>query len=177
MLAHETFLLDANVFIEPKNRYYPFDIFPGYWEFLSQELGGESVKSIEHVYDELLKGTDELSTWAKQLGRKSFEGCSNDSEVFSKYLEVADYVGSLEGENQGQKRKSAIDAFLREGVADPWLVAHASVYDETIVTQEVSHSLKVSKVSLVDVCDYFGVRHIEVVSFLREAKARFVLQP
>lgn len=28
------FLLDANVFIEAKNRYYGFDICPGFWRWL-----------------------------------------------------------------------------------------------------------------------------------------------
>lgn len=35
----ETLLLDSNVFIEPKNRSYPFDVFPGYWQFLQEEMG------------------------------------------------------------------------------------------------------------------------------------------
>lgn len=50
----EAFLLDANVFIEPmfidpKNRWYPFDVVPGYWDFLQRELGGAHVRSVVHV--------------------------------------------------------------------------------------------------------------------------------
>lgn len=172
----EVFLLDTNVFIEPKSRWYPFDVVPGYWDFLRQELGGEHVRSIVHVYNELQGHADELSDWAKRIGRKQFEDCADDSGVFLRYLEVASYVQSLEGDKPGQKRRSAIEEFLREGVADPWLVAHASVYGETLVTQEVRHQLKLSKVSLVDICNHFEVRHIEVVSFLREAKAVFDLR-
>ena len=56
MQFRSTFLLDTNVFIEPKNRFYPFDIVPGYWDLLEKELGGDSVQSIMKVYDE----TDEV---------------------------------------------------------------------------------------------------------------------
>lgn len=28
------YLLDANVFIEAKNRYYGFDLAPGFWDWL-----------------------------------------------------------------------------------------------------------------------------------------------
>ncbi len=28
------YLFDANVFIEAKNRYYAFDICPGFWEWM-----------------------------------------------------------------------------------------------------------------------------------------------
>lgn len=172
----EAFLLDANVFIEPKNRWYPFDVVPGYWDFLRRELGGEHVRSVVHVYEELQGHTDDLSDWAKGIGRKAFEDCADDPEVFASYLEVSSYVRSLEGSRPGQKQRSAIDEFLREGVADPWLVARARVYGETVVTQEFSRPLKLSKVSLADVCGHFEVRHIEVVSFLRRAKAVFELR-
>lgn len=75
---------------------------------------------------------------------------------------------------------SPSEAFLLDanvlGVADPWLVARARVYGETVVTQEVSRPSKLSKVSLADVCDHFEVNHIEVVPFLRRAKAVFELR-
>ncbi len=172
---NEVFLLDANVFIEPKNRFYPFDVFPGYWAFLLQELGGEHVKSIMHVYDELMGHEDDLSEWAKKLGRKRFEDCANDATVFTRYLEVASYVRSLEGAGRKQKRRGAIEEFLQDGVAHPWLVARASVYGETVVTMEASRLQKQTKVSLVDVCHHFDVKCSEVVPFLRRSKARFEL--
>ncbi len=30
------YLLDANVFIDAKNRYYGFDIVPAFWDWLQQ---------------------------------------------------------------------------------------------------------------------------------------------
>lgn len=174
--SNEIFLLDSNVFIEPKNRFYPFDIFPGYWRFLLEELGGERVRSITHVYDELMGHEDDLSNWARQLGRNRFEDCAGDEEVFMRYLEISSYVRSLEGNGICGKRRSAIEDFLRDGAADPWLVAHASIYGETLVTMEASRIHKQTKVSLVDVCSHFEVKCSEIVPFLRRSKARFELK-
>ena len=50
------YLLDANVFIQAKRFHYPFDIFPGYWEWLDREMEDGSVFSIVPIYDELTAG-------------------------------------------------------------------------------------------------------------------------
>jgi len=62
------YLLDANVFIEAKNRYYGFDFCPAFWDWLvMQNLTGK-VASIEKVADELKVGKDELAIWAEERG-------------------------------------------------------------------------------------------------------------
>lgn len=43
------------------------------------------------------------------------------------------------------------------------------------MTQE-QHRSKGKKVSLVDVCDHFGIYHVNVFEFLRSEKAIFVFQ-
>lgn len=50
------FLIDANILIEAKNRYYAFDIAPGFWVWLNQAHQVGVVCSIEAVRDELLEG-------------------------------------------------------------------------------------------------------------------------
>ena len=111
---NEVFLLDANVFIEPKNRFYPFDVFPGYWAFLLQELGGEHVKSIMHVYDELMGHEDDLSDWTKKLGRKRFEDCANDATVCS--LPRSGLLCAL----LGGYRQKAEASWCHRGVSEGW---------------------------------------------------------
>lgn len=169
------FLLDSNVFIEPKNTYYPFDLVPGYWDFLSQEIGGPRIRSITHVYDELAGFGDDLSVWIKSIGRQRFDDCLNDGQVFSRYLEVSQYVSSLVGTGEGEKRQGAIDEFLKPGGADPWLVAHASVFGETVVTREASRLQKLTKVSLVDVCKQFSVNCVNERVLLRTCGVKFGL--
>lgn len=60
------YLLDSNVLIEAKNRYYAFDIAPGFWAWLDHAHAQGPACSIEAVRDELLAGNDELAEWARQ---------------------------------------------------------------------------------------------------------------
>lgn len=50
------YLVDSNVLIEAKNRYYAFDIAPGFWEWLERAHRTGCVFSIEKVEEELLRG-------------------------------------------------------------------------------------------------------------------------
>lgn len=60
------YLLDTNIFIESKNRYYGFDIAPGFWEWLNRAMTNGDINSIKNVYDELMNGNDkDLLTWIK----------------------------------------------------------------------------------------------------------------
>lgn len=59
------YLLDANVLIEAKNRYYAFDIAPGFWVWLDLAHQQSLACSIKAVRDELLDGNDELADWAR----------------------------------------------------------------------------------------------------------------
>lgn len=171
MSVSESFLLDTNVFIEPKNRYYPFDICPGYWSLLEDNLGTVAVGSITHVYDEIVAGGDDLSKWAKNsFERNQFIDCASDQGTFVTYLKVSKYVNGLP-----DKRQNAKQEFLASAVADPWLVACAAERGKTVVTMETSKLASAKKVSLVDVCDYFNVRHIDLFAFLRRLSARFTL--
>ena len=67
------YLLDSNVFIEAKNRYYGIDFCPAFWDWLIKQNANGSVYSIEEVGDELTEGNDALADWAK--------GCDDTSPV------------------------------------------------------------------------------------------------
>ena len=161
-------VLDSNAFIEPKNRFYAFDICPGFWDFVADDFANGNAMSIIHVRDEILAGGDELSTWMKgKLDKVHFHDCAADSKVLSEQLRVASYVmGACTKQN-------LINDFLGPGVADSWVAAYALAYGSTVVTQEIHRSMN-RKVSLFDVCDHFGIHHIDVFEFLRAEKARFV---
>lgn len=59
------YLVDANVLIEAKNRYYAFDIAPGFWDWLDHAHDHSMACSINAVRDELVNGNDELAEWAR----------------------------------------------------------------------------------------------------------------
>lgn len=167
MALYPSYLIDSNAFIESKNRYYAFDICPGFWEFMIEDFNAGRSLSIHHVYEELLVGGDELTDWMKKhLAKSSFKDCLGDAEVEKAYLQVATYV-------QGAYKENVAADFLADTVADPWLVAYAVAHDGCIVTQETSKKSK-KKASLVDVCDHFRVHHVNVIEFLRSEEVRFV---
>ena len=58
------FLVDSNVLIEAKNRYYGFDFHPGFWSWLERAHNNGLIVSLEAVARELRRGHDELAQWA-----------------------------------------------------------------------------------------------------------------
>jgi hypothetical protein len=61
------YLLDSDVLIEAKNRYYTFEFVPGFWEWIEQMHANGKVFSVTDVRTELLRVQDELSDWVKKL--------------------------------------------------------------------------------------------------------------
>ena len=68
-MLDSVYVLDANVFIEAKNRYYAFDLMPSihrFWEILVRYASDGRIRSIDRVEKELQKEKDELSEWARK---------------------------------------------------------------------------------------------------------------
>ncbi len=72
------YLVDSNVLIDAKNRYYAFDIAPGFWAWLEVAHAAGEVGSIEAVHKELVDGNDELAEWAK-ANRSFFQPINQDT--------------------------------------------------------------------------------------------------
>lgn len=161
-----TYLLDANTFIEAKNRYYSMAICPGYWQWILQSNQNAGVASIQFVKDELTNGNDDLAQWAKD---HSHLFIPNDDELTQQsYIQVVQYVMSLQGIKTG-----AQDEFLRG--ADPWLIAKAIVTRATIVTHEkLDRNIK-RKILIPNVCENFGVKYIDTFDLLHDLEAKFVM--
>jgi len=124
------YLLDANVFIEAKNRYYDFDVCPAFWDWLVRENAAGKVFSIEAVGDELAAGNDALSAWAKARGSSFF--LPLDAAVLSVLPRVAAWP-------QGRSyHPSAITTFLQS--ADYFLISHALAHNHVVVTHEAGSS-------------------------------------
>lgn len=161
-----TYLLDANTFIEAKNRYYSMAICPGYWQWILQSNQNAGVASIQFVKDELTNGNDDLAQWAKD---HSHLFIPNDDELTQQYyIQVVQYVMKLQGMKLG-----AQDEFLRG--ADPWLIAKAIVTRATIVTHEkLDRNIK-RKILIPNVCENFGVKYIDTFDLLHDLEAKFVI--
>ncbi len=160
------YLLDANVFIEGKNRYYGFDFCPAFWDWIEAANAAHRVFSIEKVGDELAAVADDLSTWAASRGTRLF--LPIETSMVESLRQVAVWT-------QGQHYEpGAITTFLQD--ADSYLVAQALALGYTVVTQEVpSASLK--RIKVPDACVGLGVRCVSPFEMLRNERARFVLGP
>lgn len=159
------YLLDANVFIEAKNRHYGFDFCPAFWSWLQEAHAAGKVFSIEKVGNELEAGTDELRDWANRMGTRFF--LAPEASALGSLAKVAEWVRS-----QGYQA-AAISAFLED--ADYYLVAQAHARQDILVTHEVpSDGVKRVKIPNVDIG--LGIRHMNPFEMLRRERARFVLE-
>jgi len=158
------YLLDANIFIEAKNRYYGFDFCPAFWDWLIQKNKEKIVFSIEKVLDEIKAGDDELSEWASNFDEEFF--LRPDEKVFPSFGAVSSWV-------EDQKyHPSAPNTFFQG--ADYYLVAQALTHKFVVVTHEIV-SVSQKRIKIPNVCMGLGVKFMTPYQMLRIEKARFVL--
>lgn len=159
------FILDANLFIEAYQRYYEFDICPGFWQCLEHYCREHRVVSIDRVKDELVGRGDALSDWAVNAPQELFTS-SLEVPVTEVYREVMIWIYS----NQ---------QFFREGKdkfsngADGWLVAYAKAYGGILVTHEEPRPNAKKRVPLPNVCHQFNVEYRNTFDMLRQLGVRF----
>lgn len=160
-----TYLLDTNIFIESKNRYYGFDIAPGFWEWLNIVMTNGDINSIKNVYDELMKGKDEdLLTWINS--RKGFF-----LDIDENTLKYAKDL-SIWAENQNYKQH-AINTFWQS--ADLFLVAHAKAHGFVVVTLEKPEPNRKSRIKIPEACQHLKVEYCNTFDMMRSLKAKLIL--
>lgn len=162
-----SYLLDANVFIEAKNRYYSFDICPGFWEWMDQAAPAGTSHSITKVYDELVAGNDDLAKWIKSRKDGRFLDVS-DPPTQQAFAQIAQTV-------QGGKYTAEAKRNFLAG-ADPWLVAKAMTISAVIVTHERADPKSKRRVPLPNICINFGVNHTNTFSHLQKLSVCFDLR-
>lgn len=161
------YLLDSNVFIEAKNRYYGYDFCPGFWDWLDQAQQAGDVATITSIYDELAGKGDELSEWVEARNDDNWFIDVSDEPTQMAFADIAAYVTA------SNYTAPAKGDFL--GGADPWLIAKARVIDATIITHETFDPNAKRKVFIPNVCKQFGVSYMDTFTLLRNFSASFVL--
>jgi len=81
MTSGVVYLVDANVLIEAKNRYYSFSICPGFWDALVWHAGSGSLRSVDVVKTELVGGSDDLADWVKHTAPDDAFCSTNDADA------------------------------------------------------------------------------------------------
>ena len=167
------YLLDANVFIEAKKRYYGLDFCPAFWDWLVMKNREGRVASIEKVADEIRIGKDDLTDWAKARGDGFF--LRPDDAVKSALRKVSNWATG-----NGYQQNAVAD-FLEK--ADYFLVAHALALNRTalalnctVITEEVREKNR-NKIKIPDACDGLGLPCMNTYEMLRQERAMFVLGP
>lgn len=158
------YLLDANVFMEAKNRYYGFDFCPAFWDWLIEEHNNGRIFSVEMVGDELRAGNDELATWAVARGLSFFLAPNLDTP--NALARVSSWVAGQD------YNPSAISSFLQD--PDYYLVSQALALDYCVVTHEKPENSK-KIVKIPNPCNALGIRWLSPFKMLRDEQARFVL--
>lgn len=158
------FLLDSNIFIEAKNRYYSFDICPGFWDWLDKSCG-VNVGTVVNVRDELLEGNDDLAKWIKHRSKNPWFLNVDDEDTQREYKSIANYV------NNSSYNFSAKEKFLSK--ADPWLIAKAKVSDAIVITQEVWVGDAKKRIQIPNICSEFNVRYMNTFDVLKMCSVKF----
>ncbi|QCV93952.1 DUF4411 family protein [Acidipropionibacterium acidipropionici] len=155
------YLIDSNVLIEAKNRYYAFDIAPGFWAWLEQAHQQSVACSIEAVRNELLDGNDELAVWAQA------------HTAFFRPIDQAttQHFGSLTGWSVSRHFTPAALAAFTGNDADYLLVAYARAHHHTVVTHEIASPNARTRVKIPDACSAMGVSTVDTFQMLRRTGA------
>ncbi len=161
------YLLDANIFIQAKNRHYAFDVVPGFWRWLERAHGIGIAGSVERVREELLAGQDELADWAR-THPSFFQPIDDDTAACFRPL-------SKWASSAPAGYKSAALSEFSSDAADFLLVAHALAHGHVVVTHEVPSPNSSKRVKIPDACKALGVEWESPFAMLRKSKAKFDL--
>lgn len=150
MSVGERYVLDANVFIQAHQKYYGFDICPGFWLALIRQHATKKVCSIDRIKTELEELNDDLKKWAKEKAPSTFFKKTADKMVSDTFRKMVNWVQNEHQFTPGAKAEFASDA-------DGWLIAYAKANDLVVVTHEEYAPEVKKKVPIPNVCMEFDV--------------------
>ena len=159
------YVVDANVLIEAKNRYYAFDLAPGFWKWLERVNEGGAVCSIDPIFEEIIKGDDELKMWARE--HRSFF-CPIGQGPVKHFSRITQWAVSQ------NYSPAALSAFTGND-ADYLIIAYACAYNCTVVTHEIPAPSARKRVKIPDACKAMGVDFTEPFTMLRKSGAQLIL--
>ncbi len=161
------YLLDANVFIEAKNRYYGFDICPGFWSSLAFRHNEKRLFSLDRIEKELKEQDDDVKTWVEQTAPVTFFKKSEDQAVVNMFQRMVQWVYAHPHFTDAAKTEFA-------SVADGWLVAYAAVNGFVIVTHEQYAADIRKKVPIPNLCVEFEVEYADTFTMIRELGDKYI---
>lgn len=166
MAAPATYVLDTNVLVEAKRRYYRFGLCPGFWDCLAWQHKQGVVRSIDRVRKELDLGNDDLTRWARKTAPVSFFAATTQKATAELFGQMVAWAQS-----QPQYLPPAITKFATG--ADGWLIAYAKSQEFVVVTHELPSAEAKKEIKIPNVCQAFGVEYIDTFDMLERLSAVF----
>jgi hypothetical protein len=168
MTNKSLYIIDSDVLITAKNRYYAFDICPGFWKSIIHHYKKGSVYSIDRVKHELLAGrkTDNLVQWTSNKLPSDFFRGVDDKDVTAAYTKIMMWVQRNPQYFDAAKAKFAAGA-------DGWLVAYAMVHHATVVTNEQPAPQSKIEIKIPDICAQFKVPYKDTFFMLKDLAIQF----
>ena len=148
--------LDANVLITAKSQYCEFGRVDQYWEWLAFNAKQGKAKIPLEIHEEITRGKDELSEWAK-----SYKG----DLVLQEEVDIA-LIRQVTTEGYAPDLTDVeIEAIGR----DPFLIAYAlaDLDNRTVVTGEKRSNKQRQNRPIPSVCDEFSVKSCDQWRFGR----------
>lgn len=159
------YVLDANVFIDAKRRYYAFDLVPIFWDSLIVQAGNGKIRSIDRVKDELRRGNDDLATWVGTHAHSLYMS-TDEEDIIQSYTEILNWT-------MAQTRFTDPAKATFAGCADGWLIAYAKAKGGTVVTHEQPAPNAINSIKIPDVCIAFNVPFLNPFEMLRQLGVRY----
>ena len=166
MTRETQYLLDANVMMEAKRRYYRFGLCPGFWECLAWQHKQGTLLSIDRIKKEIDHGKDDLTEWAKKSAPKSFFAATTEPDVAAWFGKMVAWV---------QAEKPYLPEAKSEFATgnDAWLIAYAKQHGLVVVTHETYDANIKNRVKIPNVCVQFGVDYIDTFDMLEALDTQF----
>lgn len=159
-----TYLIDTNVLIEAKDRYYNFERVPAFWSWMEAEHEKGLLFSVAKVLTELSGRKDELERWAKKLPKGFF--LQPDTATTKVMAHLTDWAS-----NHHNYSDLAVQEFLDS--ADYVLVAHGCAHNFTVISQEQPAPDAKKRIKLPDACNSVDVEWLHTFAWLDVRKPRF----
>ncbi|MBQ9683447.1 MAG: DUF4411 family protein [Neisseriaceae bacterium] len=156
--------------IRALQHFYPA-IFGSIWQKIDELVEHEEMISTKEVFNELKRQdiSKELQEWVKNKKSIFKKPTAEETEFVSEILRTQNFAGLI-----GKKQQ-----LKGQPVADPFVVACAKQYNATVVTEEgwdhdkdeLEPKPKAAKIP--NVCQHFGIRCIDLETFMNEQGWRF----
>lgn len=170
-MTYPIFLIDANTIIQSSQKYYAFDIAPGYWESLLTSAKQGKIISIDKVFKEIDKYEfeDDLKKWVKNDFHFAFKSTDNE-QVLSNYSLVI--KKAVDNPQYSGFAKAEFAAFER---ADAWLIAYAKTHGCLLVTDETFEPNIKRRVKIPNICKEFNIEYINTFEMIRRLKIKLIV--